>query len=132
MTVPVPENIDEIVHQYVSLRDKIKESDKIHKDKTKPARDHLEILNNKLLERLIEVGGESVKTTSGTVYKTVKKSASIADGDTFRAFVIDNELYDLVDWKANPTATADYIEENQVPPPGVNYSTYAEVGVRRS
>jgi hypothetical protein len=132
MTVPIPENIDEIVHQYVMLRDKIKESDKVHKEKTKPARDHLEVLNNKLLERLIEVGGESVKTTSGTVYKTVKKSASIADGDTFRSFIIDNELYDLVDWKANPTATADYIEEHQVPPPGVNYSTYAEVGVRRS
>lgn len=132
MTVPIPENIDDIVHQYVMLRDKIKESDKVHKEKTKPARDHLEVLNNKLLERLIEVGGESVKTTSGTVYKTVKKSASIADGDTFRSFIIDNELYDLVDWKANPTATADYIEEHQVPPPGVNYSTYAEVGVRRA
>ena len=130
--IPVPENIDEMVAQYVMLRDKIKEADKLHKEKTKPARDHLETLNGKLLEKLLSVGGESVKTAHGTVYQTTKKSASISDGEVFRSFVIDNEMFDLVDWKANPAATSDFIEEHNAPPPGVNYSTHTEVGVRRA
>jgi hypothetical protein len=126
-----PDNIEELVAQYVRLRDKLKESDDAHKEKTKSAREYLELLNAKLLERLNDVGGESVKTAAGTVYRTTKRSATLADGDLFRNFVRSMELFDLVDWRANPTAVAEYVEENQVPPPGVNYSTTFTVGVRR-
>jgi hypothetical protein len=134
MTVNVipPENIDELVAQYVKLRDKLKEADDAHKEKTKTARAYLEQLNGKLLDRLNELGGESVKTASGTAYRTTRRTATIADGGTFRAYVIDNEQYDLVDWRANAVAVGDYIAEHEAPPPGVNFSTAFTVGVRRS
>ena len=132
MYVPIPATIDELVSQYVRLRDKIKEADDAHKAKLKDAKEHLEHLNNTLLERLNDVGGESVKTSSGTVYRTTRRSASIADGETFRRFVIDNNAFDLVDWKANPLAVDDFIKAEQAPPPGVNFTTAFTVGVRRS
>ena len=130
--VDLPENIDDLVSQYVRLRDKIKEADDAHKDKTKNARAYLEQLNGRLLERLNDVGGESVKTAHGTVYRTTRRSASIADGDTFRQYVIENEQFDLVDWRANANAVDDFIKENGVQPPGVNFSTAFTVGVRRA
>lgn len=130
--VPLPDNIDELCRQYVVLRDKIKEADDAHKDKTKNAREHLEKLNNKLLERLNDVGGDSVKTQSGTVYRSTKRSASIADGDAFRRFVIGGEHFDLVDWRANANAIDDFIKENDTPPPGVNFNQHFVVGVRRA
>lgn len=130
--VEIPENIDELVSQYVRLRDKIKEVEDAHKAKLKDAKEHLENLNNTLLSRLNDLGGESVKTASGTVYRTTKRSASIADGDTFRQFVISNEAFDLVDWRANANAVDDFIKEQNAPPPGVNFSTTYTVGVRRA
>lgn len=130
--VPLPTTIEEMVHQVVTIRDKLKEADDAHKKKTLSARDYRDRLEAALLEKLNDIGGDSVKTASGTVYRSTKKSATIADGGAFREFVQENELFDLVDWRANATAISDYIEENQVPPPGVNYSTHFTVGVRRS
>ena len=130
--VDLPDNVDELVRQYVALRDKLKEAEDAHKNKTSNAREYLDLLNAKLLERLNAVGGEGVKTKHGTVYRTTKKSASIADGGAFKTFVQQNKMFDLVDWRANANAVADYIDENQAPPPGVNFSTHFTVGVRRA
>jgi hypothetical protein len=130
--IPLPENVDELVSQYVRLRDRIKEADDAHKKKTAGARELLEKLNGKMLERLNDLGGESVKTSAGTVYRTTKKSASIADGDLFRGWVIENGAYDVVDWKANANAVEDFIKAEGTPPPGVNYSQTYLVGVRRA
>jgi hypothetical protein len=130
--IDLPDNIDELVGQYVKLRDKLKEAEDAHKNKTRNAREYLDLLNAKLLQRLNEVGGEGVKTKHGTVYRTTKKSASIADGGAFKTFVQQNRLFDLVDWKANANAVADYIDEKEAPPPGINFSTHFTVGVRRS
>ena len=130
--VEIPENIDELVSQYIRLRDKIKEVEDAHKEKLKDAKEHLESLNNTLLTRLNQLGGESVKTAHGTVYRTTRRSATIADGDTFRQFVITHDAFDLVDWRANAIAVDDFIKEQQAPPPGINFSTTYTVGVRRA
>lgn len=131
-TIPTPDNIEELVSQMVRLRDKLKEADDAHKAKTKAARDYKEQIEAKLLERLNEVGGESVKTSSGTVYRTTRRSASIADGDLFRSYVISSDAYDLVDWRANSNAVDDFIKSAGSPPPGVNFSQSYTVGVRRA
>ena len=127
-----PQNIEELVEQFVKLRDRLKEADDEHKKKTRDAREYLEKLNGKLLERLNEIGGESVKTAAGTVYRTTRRSATIADGEVFRQFIITNEAFDIVDWKANANAVDDFIKSQGCPPPGVNFSTAFTVGVRRS
>lgn len=125
-------DISKRVDQYVALRDKIKKLDDEHKEKMKPYREVLEKLNGVLLEHLNQIGGDSVRTEAGTVYRTAKKSASLADADAFMRFVIGNEAWDLLDRKANVTAVADFIEENNAAPPGVNFSTAFVVGVRRA
>jgi hypothetical protein len=130
--VPLPDNVDELVNQFVRLRDKIKEADDAHKDKMRAAREHQEKLRTKLLERLNELGGDAVKTASGTVYRTTKRSATIADPKVFRDYVKTSSAFDLVDWRANANAVDDFIEQHKSPPPGVNFSISYEVGVRRS
>lgn len=125
-------DISKRVQQYVRLRDEIKRLDEEHKEKMKPYRDTLEKLNGVLLGHLNEINGDSVRTDGGTVFRSAKKSASLADPDAFMRFVIENDAFDLLDRKANVTAVADFIDENNVPPPGVNFSTTYVVGVRRS
>ena len=132
MDIQLPDAIDDLVAQMVKVRDKLKEADDAHKLKTKVARDYKDALEAKLLARLNELGGDSVKTASGTVYRTTRRSATIADGDLFRQYVITNEAFALVDWRANATAVDDFIKQETTPPPGVNFTTAFTVGVRRA
>lgn len=119
------------VAQYVGLRDKIKALDDAHKEKMKPFREMLETLGGLMLDHLKNQSAESIATESGTVYKTVKNSASIADGQAFWDFVSQNGEWDLIDKKANVTAVMEFIEQNNTPPPGVNFNSIITVGVRR-
>jgi len=129
MTAP---NIDTRVAQFVKLRDKIKEIQDRHSEELKPYKETLEKLNGVLLGHLQAVGAENVGTADGTVYKTTKKSASIADMTAFWTYVVTQGDFDMVDKKANVTAVEAYIEEHGVQPPGINYTTKDVVGVRRA
>jgi hypothetical protein len=120
------------VAQYVKLRDKIKAKEAEQKAELKPLKDTLEQLNAVLLAHLNQIGGDSVSTGGGTVYRTEKKSASLADAQAFMDYVIANQAFDLLDRKANVNAVEAHIQENDVPPPGVNFSSTFVVGVRRS
>jgi hypothetical protein len=129
--IPIPEGIDAVVEQFVRLRDALKKAEDEHKKRTSAAKQHLDRLSGALLTKLQDIGGESVKTAHGTVYRSTRRSASIVDGDAFRKYVIGHAAFDLVDWKANAPVVDDFIKSNQAPPPGVNFSVAYTVGVRR-
>lgn len=120
------------VEQFVKLRDLIKQKNDEHKKLMKPYNETLEQLNALLLAHLNGLNGNSVATDAGTVYRTEKKTASLADAEAFMEFVIANGAYDLLDRKANVTAVEDHIKEHNAPPPGVNFTSTFTVGVRRA
>ena len=126
-----PPNFTQRIEQYIKLRDKIKELDDAHKKLMKPYRDTLEQLNAVMLKALDAIGSDSTSNEVGTVYRTEKKSASIADASAFWSFVVTQGAWDLLDKRANVTAVADFIEANNSPPPGINFTRRYEVGVRR-
>lgn len=127
-TTPIETRVD----QYVKLRDLIKEKDDAHKAAMKPYREALEKLNNLMLAELNNIGGDSIKTGAGTVYKTERKSASLEDGEAFMEYIIQNEAWELIDRKANVTAVEDFAKSNGTLPPGVKFTVMQTVGVRRS
>lgn len=121
------------VAQYVQLRDKIKELDVAHASKMQPFKDMLEQLGNLLLKGLQDNHMDSAKTAAGTCYRSSRSSATVADAEQFRKFVIDNQQWDMVDMRANVNGVLQHIEANRGHlPPGVNFSTVVTVGVRRS
>lgn len=126
--------IEKRITQYIALRDKIKKEQEAFDLTLKPMKDILVKLNNDLLARLLEMGGDSVSVRGvGTAYVTTKTSASIADGDEFRRFVIGAEQWELLDWKANAPKCVEYAEANEGNlPPGVNLKSVKVVGVRQN
>jgi hypothetical protein len=120
------------IDQYVKLRDLIKSEEDAHKALMKPKKDLLETLGNVILSHITQMGLDNVKGSAGTAYRIEETSASLADPQAFRRHVIGSEAWDLLDWKANKTATKEFVEANGVAPPGVNYTTSFKIGVRRS
>lgn len=130
MSTPT-DQYDKLVANYIKLRDTIKEKDKEYKEKMAPAKELLDKMNSKLLDLLNKSGQDAAKTSHGTVYRKSRGSATVVDATAFRRFVIGGELWDLCDIKANVTAVADFIEKENAPPPGVNYTKSYDVGVRK-
>jgi hypothetical protein len=131
------------VGQFVQLRDKIKALKEKHDEELEPYKNMMEQLSGLLLNHLNQVGADNVNTSSGTVYKSQKDSASIADMSAFWGWVLKHNELDMVDRKANVTAVRSYILAQEqlakadptivpMPPPGVNFSSVFTVGVRRA
>lgn len=129
--------------QYIALRDHIKKIKDRHKDELRQPTEILEQLNSVLLGHLNANGLQNAATASGTVYKSYKKSASIADMTAFWTYVVTQNEWDLIDKKANATAVEDYINKQieaakldptivPAPPPGVNWTVLEVVGVQRA
>jgi hypothetical protein len=129
---PVAIDIAKRVDQYVKLRDKIKQMEDEFDQVIKPYKEALEQLNSLLLDHLNTTNQDSAKTVAGTVYRSERVTASLADAAAFRRFVIGGELWDLADWKANATTVQQFNSENGALPPGVNLNRMYKVGVRRS
>lgn len=116
---------------YVELRDKIAAIKAEQAEKTKPLTEALERLDSILLKHLQDQKAQNIRTASGTVYQRIAASASIKDKKAFREFVIENEQFDMLDWKANKVQVRTYIEENQTDVPGINFTATLTIGVRR-
>lgn len=124
--------IDQRVDEYIQIRDRISAMEKAHDEAVKPFKTVLEGLNGLLLQYLNNLGVESARTNSGTVYVTRKTSATVADPAVFWEFIKRTGQQELIDKRANKTAVSDFVTETGNPPPGVNFSVMQVVGVRRS
>jgi len=121
-----------MIRRYVQLRDRKEELVKLHKEQLKPYNALMDELGNKLLDHMQKTGVNSMSSKLGSVYQLTKLSATLRDGSVFRQWVVDNNEYGLVDWRANAPAVFEWIKENGgQTPPGLNVSTFTTVGVRR-
>jgi hypothetical protein len=128
---PAAFDLNKRVGQYVKLRDFIADVKEKHKKELEPLNEMLEQLNSLMLDHLSSIGAERAGTEHGTVYRTAKKSASVADMSAFWAWVVTQNDWDLLDKKANVKAVEDFMKKNNMPVPGVNFTEKYVVGVRR-
>lgn len=124
-------NFEVRVSQYVKLRDMIKAIKARHTEELEKPTATLEKLNGCLLAHLTSVNADSAATAAGTVSKTVKNTATIADMSAFWAYVVTQGDFDILDKKANSARVKEYIEANHCPPPGVNFTSINLVRVTR-
>lgn len=127
-----PVDVELRAAQFIKLRDLKAEIAERHKAELAPINEAMEGLKQLLSKGLDSLNVASAKTACGTVSFTTKSSASVSDMDAFWAYVVTTGQFELLDKKANVTAVREHIEQhNGQAPPGVNYSEFRDVGVRR-
>lgn len=125
-------NSEQIVAAYVKVRDEKAALKAAQAAALKPYDEALEKLEAQMLELLDSSGAESIKTASGTAYKSTRTSVTVADKSAFMDYVTNNGAFDLLDVRANKTAVEGFLDEHQDLPPGVNVRREIAVGFRRS
>lgn len=132
MDTPVTEDMQKRVLQFIQIRDKLRELEEAHKQKCKPLRELQEKVGGKIQQFLADHNLENLKTSAGTCYVTTRYTASLADPDAFMNYVIHNQLFDLLDRRANSTAVKAFVAKHKMRPPGCNLNAIETVGVRRA
>jgi hypothetical protein len=132
-TQPQTTNVDveKRVGQYIKLRDLKAEMKAKHEEELKPVNETMGMIEEELKSALNAVNATNMKTDAGTVSLSTKASASAADINAFWTWVITQGQFDMIDKKPNVTAITEFVNQHGVAPPGVNYSTYQGIGVRR-
>lgn len=125
--------LDKLVAIYIKIRDK-KANLQRELDEQLAALDaKMDLVKTALLDHCRDCNVESVRTTSGTFYRTVKNRYWTSDWDSMNKFILDNDAVDLLEKRIHQTNMRTFLEENPDKlPPGLNVdSEYTVTVVRR-
>lgn len=132
MTDAVVMDLDRLVSVYIKIRDKKLELAAEFKEREKELDGKLDKLKDALLEHCKETGIESVKTSSGTFWRTQKKRFWTSDWEAMNRFIMDNEAVDLLEKRIHQGNMKQFLEENPTTlPPGLNADSEYSITVRR-
>lgn len=126
------QKIGHYITQYVAIREKKAELDKAHKDKLAPLNKALEQLENLFQKTMDSTGLDSLNGDAGTAYPSTTSSVTVSDKEKFLDYVRQNDLWHLLDVRPAKTAVNAFVEEQEIAPPGVNYTTITKINVRKS
>ena len=122
----------EKVGRYVQLRD----AKKAAEDKFKEFCDlhfnnPMDVIEADIMNLLDTLGVDSISSPLGTAYKNQTVSVTVADKREWVRHVIGSQDFDITDIRPSKTAIDDIVKAGGTLPPGLNYSTFIKIGIRR-
>lgn len=124
--------ISDYVEKYLELRELKKKLDDEHKAKVEKVSKLLGTLESQFMEHFNQTGSTQVKAGGGTVFVKTTDFAQVRDWDEVLEFIKHNEAYEFLERRVSKTAVSEYVKENNVVPPGVNYGTKMSINVRKA
>jgi len=122
----------DLVEEFIRLRDERQQVEKGFEEEVKKRYgDRMEAIKVTLLDLLNKLGVDSIAGRTGTAFKSMTTSVTVADAREFRRHVIGGEHWDLIDWRANKTAVNELVDKGDPVPPGINRSSFWNINVRR-
>ena len=84
-------------------------------------------------DKMKALGLKSVNTSYGTVSLSTKTRYNTQDWDSFKKFILEHQVVDLLEKRIAQSNMATFLEENPgVVPPGLNSHTEFEIRVTKS
>jgi len=122
--------VDAVVKTYISLRNKKSVIKAAFDAEEKAINAKLDKISAWIKEQADAQGVTSFKTQHGTAFLSTTAFAQVADWDAILNFVQANGAWDMFERRVSKKAVQAWIENTKQVPPGVNYGTRIEVGVR--
>ena len=91
-----------------------------------------DVVQQALLELCKETGTDGLKTSAGTVTRTVKTRYWTSDWNSMKNFIKENDAFELLEQRVHQTNMKSFLEENpNLMPPGMNIDSRYAITVRR-
>ena len=126
-------NLEELVKVYLTIRSERERIEAEWKAKDDELRSDLKSLESQMLVTCNENNASSIKTGSGTVIRKLNERYTVADGDVFRKFVLQEGAVDLFESRIHQGNFKEFIAERKDDglPPGVNVMREFGIVVRK-
>lgn len=133
VTVEEEMNLEELVKVYLTIRNERERIEAEWKAKDDELRADLKALESQMLVTCNENNASSIKTGSGTVIRKLNERYTVADGDVFRKFVLQEGAVDLFESRIHQGNFKEFIAERKDEglPPGVNVMREFGIVVRK-
>jgi predicted metal-dependent phosphotriesterase family hydrolase len=119
---------DKLMQVYSKMRDKL---EALQRDVDK-VEDDMKTVKIALLDHFKVNGADSIRTSHGLAYRSVKVTHSTADWESFHRFILDHEVPQLLEKRINQKNMKDFLEQNpETIPPGLNTVSEYTITIRR-
>lgn len=125
-------DVDKLIDMRIRLDDRIGEKSKELKSLIKSDKESLTKIDGLLMLKLNESKADSLKTKFGTAFKDLKESFTITDRTTFTEWVKKTDNWHFFTNALSKTDAKKYREDSGELPPGINYSSFPTIKVRRA
>tara|TARA_R110002153_G_scaffold41676_2_gene118791 strand:- start:125 stop:520 length:396 start_codon:yes stop_codon:yes gene_type:complete len=123
---------EKLTDTYLKIKVRRAELSAEFKSKDDPLAEQLEKIKAALLKYCQEQGLESVKTSAGLFYRSVKTRYWTSDWSSMYEFVLENEVPEFFDKRLNQGNVRQFLEENpDLVPKGLNVDSEYAISVRK-
>ena len=127
-----PNDLDRLVKVFIRIRDQKAELARDFRAQEEALDAKLSLLEKEFNKHCEEHGVESVKTKSGTFYRSTRSKFWTSDWDAMNRFMLEHECVDLLEKRIHQGNMRQFLDENpEILPPGLNCDTEYKVTVRR-
>lgn len=129
----VTQNIGELVKIYLTIRNERERIEAEWKVKDSELKADLASIEQQMMITCNEQNAKSIKTDYGTVMRRLNERYTVADGDSFRRFVMENAVPELLESRIHQGNFKEFITEHKDDglPPGVNVMREFTIVVRK-
>lgn len=124
--------MDKLALIYRKIRDKISMLTKEYDTQVEALKAQQDEIKFAMKDQMKALGVKSVRTDMGTVTLTTKTRYNTQDWDSFKDFVLEHKMVDLLEKRIAQTNMATFLAENPtIVPPGLNSTTEFDITVTK-
>jgi ATP-dependent Lon protease len=125
-------NVEQLVKAYIKMRDARQQLQRKFDEADDRIKQQQDAVQQALLELCKETGTDGLKTSAGTVTRTVKTRYWTSDWNSMKNFIKENDAFELLEQRVHQTNMKSFLEENpNLMPPGMNIDSRYAITVRR-
>jgi capsule polysaccharide export protein KpsE/RkpR len=124
--------MDKLALIYRKIRDKISALTKEYDTQVEALKAQQDEIKFAMKDQMKALGVKSVRTDLGTVTLTTKTRYNTQDWDSFKDFILEHKMVDLLEKRIAQTNMATFLAENPtIVPPGLNSTTEFDITVTK-
>jgi hypothetical protein len=124
--------LEKLTKVYLKIKDRRNEISKQFKDEDGDLKEQQEIIKRALLDHCKEHNVESVRTSEGLFYRSVRTRYWTSDWESMYRFVHENGVPEFLEKRLNQGNVKQFLEENpECVPQGLNVDSEYVISIRK-
>jgi hypothetical protein len=126
-------DLDRLTSIYIKIRDKRAANKKVFEAEDQDLEEQMKVLAQEMLDVCKDMGANSIRTSHGTIMRSIKSRYWTNDWDSLYEVVKEHDAFGVLFKAINQTNMKQFLEDNpDVLPKGLNVESEYTVVVRRS